>query len=437
MNPYQGKILSLLDEFMLRLGHLNLLCELRLTNSSSFNKFERIIGKQLTQPVDLKGKNVENIIEYLTEKNLCQRYDKKLEKKKIQTLRYPKLIINKNSEDTKQVLSTVSGKIEDFNIWWQDYCFCDDAIKSRVGTITVKKRTHTGFKHIQDWGYFIGLLNKNGKLTTFGQMLARLRQKFIGNSSENNPYVIGNEKILLAYLIIGEDFDFFARFIKKIIQTFEKKFKKSEIQILFGNVIEDLYHEVKTTTNIKSLYKKNLITIYKELKRAAGKGKELGSSSTAWHRVSSRIETYLELGLLEKDESIRKDKYKYNYQITDIARKISSSLDSSMTSAEWIDFYLADFIYKTDCRKIPVKENEIRNAIKIIHPLMGRTAGSLPIDHLVIGIVWLMFENGNATSLAAVRQGIINTANMYPDFIRLQRGRSAEKKPEFVQILEK
>ena len=108
-----------------------------------------------------------------------------------------------------------------------------------------------------------------------------------------------------------------------------------------------------------------------------------------------------------------------------------------MTSAEWIDLHLADLIYKTDCRKIPVKENEVRNAIKIIHPLMGRIAGSLPIDHLVIGIVWLMFENGNAVSLSAVRQGIINTANIYPDFIRLQRGRSAEKKPEFVQILEK
>ena len=65
MIPLEGRLLSGLDEFMLRLGHLKFLCAVGVDVGSSWFRIEREAANRLVQPQEVPDGRIATVAEYL------------------------------------------------------------------------------------------------------------------------------------------------------------------------------------------------------------------------------------------------------------------------------------------------------------------------------------------------------------------------------------
>jgi hypothetical protein len=373
------------------------------------------------------------VTEYLERKRLClveKGVPRTRSASSSRRFRYPDLAIRKDGDES--VLVNLSGT-DQIKIWWQDHCLAAPGVTSRVGAITAsaKSGSKTGLSHIMDWAQLGGLITKTGELLGVGRLIARLRQaQSIG---EINPYILGNERLAFGHQLLLADFDIFSRLIRKIAVA-EKPIRKAAATKLFAEAVTEISQEARESRNLSTKGKYAIFDIFKDLESAGRRsGKAIDETSTAWHRASSRLETYVDLGLLDKGAGGEGERFEYIYYPTARLDRALSSLHEESTARDWIERRLASVIYDDVPVNAVIEERVFANVLMPLITCLSRPSAPLPLDTLSIGLAWLLNENGHGASIAACRSSLEALAVERPNIARLSRGGFGDR-AEFVSL---
>jgi hypothetical protein len=231
-----------------------------------------------------------------------------------------------------------------------------------------------------DWAQLGGLITKTGELLGVGRLIARLRQaQSIG---EINPYILGNERLAFGHQLLLADFDIFSRLIRKIAVA-EKPIRKAAATKLFAEAVTEISQEARESRNLSTKGKYAIFDIFKDLESAGRRsGKAIDETSTAWHRASSRLETYVDLGLLDKGAGGEGERFEYIYYPTARLDRALSSLHEESTARDWIERRLASVIYDDVPVNAVIEERVFANVLMPLITCLSRPSAPLPLDTL-------------------------------------------------------
>lgn len=433
MIELEGRMVAGLDEFMLRLGHLKVLCAVAAEVGGSWFRVNRAASKLLTSPFPIPINAVESIADYLRRKRLCPVVQVASDSDKSirgASYRYPDLVVE--VVESELHLKSLTG---DPKIWWQDLCLASPGIQSRVGgvTISAKGGSKTGLSHISDWAQFIGLISRAGEISPIGRLIVKLRVDAPDTNWSSNPYIVGLERLALGFTIIGADIDCFSRLAPKLLCV-NAPIRKAEGAQIFAMTVEEIAHEAREARYLSVGRKNTLYENMRDLEHAARRGKrKLGSTSTAWHRASSRLESYVDLGLLEKGRKGEEERFEYVYYPTEALERSVQSLEEAKSARDWLERYLAFSLFGHAWLGSSMKESELLSDLSHIVSSLARPTAPVPIDALAIGLVWRSAARDERFSIASARQTLEHLAVSRPELARLSRGGSGER-AEFISL---
>jgi hypothetical protein len=426
MTALEGRVLPGLDEFMLRLGHLTVICEASSRVRASWKRVTNEAAEALTKPVVVQPSHADGMAQYLFRKKLCPVSNVHSQKSK-EEFRYPDLLIDAPGKN----LQSADGKPP--VVWWQDLCLSTPEVRSRVGTVssTGKSGSKTALSHICDWALLLELITPSAELSHAARLLIRL-DRSTDQLAAGNPYIHGYDRIVFAVAVFRGDFDLFARFAPKLAQT-SQPVRKSLGRELFAETIEQIATEAERARHLSSSRQYKLFQQMRELEKAASRTrKEAGETSTAWHRAASRLETYVDLGLLEKARRGEEEKYEYVYYSTSRLQDAVNSIAESATAEEWIEQHLIRVLFGKQANE-QLGDTELTSMIRSISTALELPTRVLPIDVVAQGLTWLTAKQGRPISLASARGAVEDFAKRNPDQARLSRGSSGDR-AEFVSI---
>lgn len=433
MIPLEGKMLSGLDEFMLRLGHLKVLCQVAMDVGGSSFRINREAAQRLTAPVRIPESMKMAVAEYLHRKHLCAETETAGEERSGKDhYRYPDLVLHREGETERLRICAHAAKEPE--IWWQDLCLAGSGVRSRVGgiTITGKSGSKTGLSHLLDWAQFTDLISPAGDVSAMGRIL-RLARKNEQLAGDDNPYVLGSEKLPLAFCLLGADIDLFSRFVPKL-HSAKAPIRKAEAAQLFAAALEDVVQEARNARYLSEGRKGKLYENYRDLERPAKRSRRgLGETSTAWHRASSRLETYVDVGLLEKGLNGEEERYEYTYYPSANLEMAVLTLGKAKDGREWIERYLSGVIFAVENSDVELPTEELPALLSKAASYLARPAAPLPIDALAVGSACLQADWSTPVSIGAYRRGIEALARQNPDIARLSRGGYGDR-AEFVSL---
>jgi len=429
MIPLDGRVLLGLDEFMLRYGHLRVLCSLASENKLTLSKLEKKTSEKLMNLTDVPEELEEDIAFYLKSKSLCLIEGKTKETARKKSFRYPDLILKEEKKDTFKVASLKTN--ERPKIWWQDLCLSSSEIVSGVGAVTADLKTHTGLSHVIEWSQKLGLLGKTGKLSPYGRLVAKLNDPIDFETNATNPYMSKQDILIIGFSFLSSDMDVFSRLIPKILD-WGTIIKRQDAQKLFRLTVEDIAREAKNSKLLGARQKSTIMKLYKDLKKVSGRRETtLEESSTAWHRASSRFETYVELGFLEK---FSQERLSFIYRPTDKLRNAADLISKDYTSSrDWLEDNLTELITGTKKAEEKINSEDLMGFLPTLLSVLKRPTESFPINAICLGIVFLMSKKGRLVKINAVRKCIETLSREYPDSARLMRGRIGNR-AEFVSF---
>jgi hypothetical protein len=412
-----------LDEFMLRTGHLKVVCNIAVESSLTRYRLERETSSYLTELVEVPLEVVPIAAEYLKKKNLCQTEEKY---GAVDSYRYPELKVV-TGPDGKPIVEDIRGI--PVRLWWQDLCFAADDIPSKVGTVTTTAKAggKTGLSHIFDWAELSGLISKSGQLTVTARLLPKLGNQTAGLRWVKNPYILGNEKLLLAFMLLQEDIDVSSRLILRLAEA-DFPLKKRQAMELFAGLVESLVTESEAATYLSSRQQYQISELARDLEQAARRSRtSIARHSTTWHRVSSRLESLVDFGLLTK---VGSQKYEYTYSPTETLKKAADSLLRRNETSDWFEHDFAEIILGHESN---TDNCEIETFLTPILQMLGYPRFALYIDSLVLAILTLAADAGQFLSFAQCRRALEQFARDKPEHARLARGTSGER-AEFINF---
>jgi hypothetical protein len=429
-------VLAGLDEFMLRLGHLTVLCSVAAETRSSWSRIAKDTGSLVTRMVPIPADALDALVPYLEAKRLCPSAvgtDTAEER----DYRYPDLLIAGDSAATRHLLTRGEDPVP--RVWWQDICLAAPEVRSRVGAVgasRAKATSKTGLSHICDWSMLLDLVSSAGEPTPEGRLLTMAGATVASGDLTPNPYILRGERIVFAYKLLSADLDVFGRLAPKLIQQTEG-IKKADGMRLFAETIQGLADEADEARYLTSRQQYRIAQHLRELEHAvrkgAPKGAELGTSSTAWHRTSSRLESYVDLGLLEKGRKGEHEKYEYIYYPTDALQRAVDTMGRSASALDWLEEHLSWCLTPSARPCTPLDEGELRQLLPRITAALARPTAPLPITALALGLAWIKADVGESLSIRAGRESVEELARRQPRLARLSRGASGER-AEFVSF---
>lgn len=428
MIPLEGRALSGLDEFMLRLGHLTVLCQAAAEGGGGAHRFARQAAERLTQVVPIPSDRNASVARYLQAKKLCpsmaERSSSEFDEDKY---RYPDVVLT-FSGDEAHVDSWPPSAMPP-TIFWQDLCLAADGVASRVGSVTAqgKRGSKTGLSHVIDWAVMLDLVSASGVPFARGQLIAKFSSST--QMAQQNPYVLGHERLVFAELVIRSDFDVFSALASSLAARKEPLRKKEATQE-YIDAVQRIANDTEAANHLSHRQRHNLFSLWRDLRRP-GKPDSL-ITATAWHRAASRFETYVDLGLLRKVVNDEHEAYEYKYHVTDRMREASERLREARDSEDWLSEHLVDSILGQKCSRERVPPLELLDLLPIVVAPLARPTSPLPIDALAIGLVWLSADLGRPMTLGAARQSIEELAIKRPDLARLSTG--SKRQPEYISI---
>lgn len=284
------KIIRYTRKSMQRLGYLKLICLIASENSDTLqnfsNKFFGMISNKIKISVQENKENFKCF--FLRKLNLSPKY-RFLNWKKIKS-------ITKNTEDEEYVVP----------IEVQDLYLTDKSLPSNTGSVFPDAITD-----IPSLALELGLLKGNMVVTSRGFLLKILTtntiKSFLEYNQSNNPLKLTfEEKLILTFYLLCEDYDILRVLLPKICQkkqfgiknssdfvseSIKKLIKASKTLVLSINEKEFLNQLAKTAESIKN-----------------PKGTIHGTGRSIYQFFLSRCELLCDLGFLDKN-----DKYSANY----------------------------------------------------------------------------------------------------------------------------
>ena len=436
MIAVEGSVLPGLDEFMLRLGHLKVLCHIVAIGGGSRHRISQEAVEILEKPVHVDFRTDASVAEYLYRKRLCRVITlncNELESKR--ELRYPDILV-KQVDSKSFEFSDFQENASNSTIWWQDYCLADSRVRSTVGAVTTEARSgsKTGFSHVFDWANSLELIAKNGQILPKGKLLTSMRSSdHDAKILDSNPYLLGPETVILAYAYLIQDMDIFARLLPKILSA-DQPLTPSVCGCLFVEALEGAVTDGEHSSQLSASAHHKIYQQLRDLKKATRRSKkDIGKTSTAWHRAASRFETYVDLKLLDKVRRGSEEKFKYVYYTNSSTQFAGETLEEANSTREWIDKYLSAIVLGNSDREQRLNESELLCILPNIVKRLSLPTRLLPIDAVLLAIVRDASETGIQISIGLARDSIEKLARTRSDLARLSRGTRGEK-AEFVSI---
>jgi hypothetical protein len=429
-----------LDEFMLRLGHLKVLSNVATETSGSRYRVEKATAELLTSDSIVGPNEIPALTEYLRRKMLCvirscpPQTGEDAEGNTAQEVRYPDLVIEELPSGGLR-LTDGSAPVVAATVWWQDRCLASPDVPSKVGAITVSARSgsKTGLSHIIDWAEATGLLSSTAQATPEARLLAKLDGKCQGESWIGNPYVLGNDKILLGFLILASDLDIFSRLVVAL-QATNWPLKKRQAASLFGDTLVRMVDEADEARYLTPRQKFHLTDQLRELERAARKkGGDVGGASTTWHRTASRLETYVDLGILTKASRDPHDKFDYTYYPTPVLAAFAESLQSESDPLDWLEVSLVGCLIGRATRQNTMGLEEMQEPLQRLLGVIRSPTTSYQIGTLAVGLATVLAATKDPVSIRCARTSLEELARTHPEVARLARGTSGQR-AEYISL---
>jgi hypothetical protein len=344
--------------------------------------------------------------------------------------RYPDLMLRDDGHGRRELVSESRVMV-----WRQDLWMSSPEVPSKVGAVTVgaKSGSKTGASHIRDWATLIELFTTSGQLAAEGHVAIKLNGDVEGETWRTNPYVIGRERLIFGYLVLSADIDLFARFAPRLLGANFPLRKNSAVDLL-GDTVATLSDEAETTRSLSSTKQFRLLQQLRELQGQQRSGG--GKASTTWHRAASRLETYVDLGFLQKGRGSELERYEYTYYPAPALGRCVESIERATSAEQWVDDFVVSAVLDVETSPNPLTADEVEPMLRTIAPCLGRPISLLPIAPLALGISWLTAAQSRAVTLRAARQSIEEFARTRPELARLSRGGSGMR-AEFVSLLMK
>lgn len=441
MIALQATILAGLDEFMLRLGHLSSLCALAADLRGTWARTERELSTALTESVAIPNELEQHVASYLRMKRLCalQGGAGAAEPGEEPEYRYPGLIVV--SDEAGDRLLGENGEVP--KVWWQDLCLASPEVRSRVGAVTVSKGksgSKTGVSHLTDWAHLLNLATNSGELSAEGHLIASLGKLREDDRWLRNPYVVGTERLVFAHLLFSSDFDVFSRLVPNLLKQ-SAPIKRQVGAQVFARTISEIVDEAEDAKYLSGQQIYRITQHLRDLESAGKKGgveKPIGSSSTAWHRAASRLESYVDLGLLEKGRNNANELYEYVYFPTPALQRAADALRESSppTGEAWLEEHLAFVLFDGTSFVEKLDPELLRSLVPAATAALNRPASVVPLSPIALGVVWLLRERGIDCSVATARRGLVDLAREHPELARLSRGSSGDR-AEFISFTPK
>jgi len=436
-----GRVIPGLDEFMLRLGHLKVVSSVAVDEGGSPRRVERIAAEVLTADSFVPTSEIADLMEYLYRKKLCRVRDVNqgddkagLEKGEKPGHRYPNLVIEILPDGNLQ-LTDGERALQTTTVWWQDRCLASPEVVSKVGAVTVqaKSGSKTGLSHIIDWAEKTGLISSTAQATPEGHLLARLDGKFQRDSWSGNPYILGTDAILIGYIILSQDLDIFSRFVLALEAT-SWPLEKQRAKSLFAETLRELVEEGERAGNLTPRQRFHLTDQLRELERAARKKQgDITLTSTTWHRVASRLESYVDLGILTKNSGNTRDRFEYRYYGTPKLSAFARSLRSEADPMDWIETHLVACLLGKDTQQEPMGFPMIRETLARVMGVLRSPSAAYPIEAVALGMAGVFANTDNPISIACARRSLEELARSHPDLARLARG-TVGQRAEYISL---
>jgi hypothetical protein len=425
MIEIEGRVLAGLDEFMLRAGHLLLLCRIAQDVGGSWSRIHREAAEKLSQTVVVEFERNREVAEYLAAKGLCRHADSAAAEPA--SFYYPDLEVYTDSSGALAVRT--SERDQPIGITWQDRNLAAVRVRSRVGAITwsAKSGSKTGLSHVCDWAQFLELIDSAGQLSPIGRLLVTITQIDRMPYERWNPYQLGPERLIVAYQYFQRDVDLFARFAPLLLRA-EVPLSKASSRVLFVEALQACVNDADASKGVPSHRMFELAQQIRDLERSARKARrDIGETSTAWHRTASRVELYTDLGLLEKNRRDPADAYKYVYFPTEQLAEAAKDLEATESGDDWIERHLVAAILgdggNGGGEPTSLSDRELAAGLRRIVEGMKLPTTQFPIDCLMLGLACLNADAPSPPSLQNIRQMIEAMPGRYPQVARLARGR--------------
>jgi hypothetical protein len=435
-----GRMIPGLDEFMLRLGHLKVLSNVATEASGSRYRVEKATAELLTSESTVSPDEISSLTEYLRRKRLCIIRSSPAQSGETsgphteEEVRYPDLVIEElPSGDLR--LTDGKAPVAAATVWWQDRCLASPDVPSKVGAITVsaKSGSKTGLSHIIDWAEAAGLISSTAQATPEARLLAKLDGKSQGEVWTGNPYVLGSDRILLGFLLLAADLDIFSRLVVAL-QSTNWPLKKRQAAALFGDTLVRLVDEADEARYLTPRQKFHLTDQLRELERAARKkGGDVGGASTTWHRTASRLETYVDLGILTKASRDPRDKFEYTYYSTSVLTAFAETLHAESDPLDWLEANLVGCLLGRETRQETMDLAEMQAHIQRLLGVIRSPTTSYQIGTLAVGLATLLAETTEPVSIRCARISLEELARTHPEVARLARGTSGQR-AEYISL---
>ena len=431
--PLEGRFAIGLDEFMLRLGHLNVLASILPTITVSKQRVGRRLADDLVKPVTIETGEVAQVGWYLAQKNLSavETGDGRIRPAHPKA-RYKRLKVCLAERGEVMAVESLDGA--PVTIWFQDKAIADPRTASKVGAVTVEVReisNKSGVSHLVDWAAILGITNARYALTSHGRVLSALANS-TEIASSRNPYVIGAERIAFAWQLFATDGDMLRPMVNRLCQITDLG-KTGAIELIL-EIFRDLQKQASTDrATISSRAVRGLRDMQEDLGLGRGskpvRSKE--PTATAWHRASSRLESLTDLGLLQKFEASGKSRqFDYFYRKTAALDALNESLQSEQPILEILDKRLVASLFGSTLRAGSHSEcaSVLFDAVRV-----AVTPTGVHIESSAIAASAVAAARGIVLEIGAARDRIIGLAHSHSELARLSRGYSGTR-PEFVSI---
>lgn len=425
----EGRAIAGLDEFMLRLGHLSVISHLVARHGGSRERLARSLVKYLTKSMPVAVSARSQLAVYLYAKHLSAVRDSAGSSSAARAkARYPKLTVVLDDNRVPRDLEAVDAG-EGPEVWLQDFFLSRESLPSRIGAVTIDAEafgSKTGVSHLLDWSQLTGLVNTRWSLTAIGRAVNALSFRTTVSNEEleegHNPYELGPERLALGWAVFNHDADVLFRLMARL-NTASSVNKQAAVEIV-GEVAHELLSDLRALGGHANM---RVTRAVKDFCADVIGGPEQRSRSggSAWHRVSSRLETLTDLGFLSKDgiDGSRRD-FEYYYRPTPLMAVACREIEAHDNAIDWLDGALAGLLFPAASTR--VSDGDLCAAMAEAWNMNAGPTG-VHIDALSVTTASIACWNGMVVSVADVRRRMGDLALSRGDIFSVTRGYSGTR----------
>jgi len=157
-------------------------------------------------------------------------------------------------------------------------------------------------------------------------------------------------------------------------------FGRKEATDIYVNTVTSISDEAAEADSLAGRAQQTLISAWRD----ATKGRRMktggGSVSTAWHRASSRVETYTDIGILTKGKGEASELFEYRYHPTERLGRLVDTLMTYDSPQEWLEEGLFKAFIDGVPRTSALSWEELALDIEEIVASLDMPVGLLPIE---------------------------------------------------------